>query len=196
MKCPACGAKGKPESRTKPGEDAAFELRGQLGNKVVVRCLRCDGGFFSRPFGSQQISPDQWSKLDEFWRLRREILAQCQSFMKYANDPPPDEVVAQSQTWFGNQKLNEAQFVHTMRRAGYDSADAIIRLTRDNPVEARWLSFQSLQGRVVFNDYEALLDRGGVDQTDAAAARIAAARKALTQGETGGKAFLAEAVSD
>src|SRR4051812_16295833 len=103
MKCPSCGNKGKPDSRPDPGVPAAFEFRGRLGTKVIVRCLRCDRGVFVRmvPPGQKAVPPDQWRDLDEFWQLRRaEILADLQATLTYPGDRPHEKVVAQSQVSF------------------------------------------------------------------------------------------------
>jgi hypothetical protein len=199
MRCPSCGSKGKADSRVDPGEAPAFEFRGRLGAKVIVRCLQCGRGVFVRmvPPGYKAIPPDEWEKLDEFWNMRRaEILADLQANQEYTDrDRPVDERVAESQVSFVGQLQSRNGLLYAARRAGYASAESFVDLMNNDPVQFARIALTARQQNVIHDSYEEILRQGGFAQADAAAARIAAARAALVKGEEGIRAFLSSNVS-
>lgn len=194
MKCPACGNKGKPDSRPDPGVPAAFEFRGRLGSRVILRCLSCDRGVSMRvvPPGYKTIPPDEWAKLDDFWQLRRaEILADLQATTMYTDaERPLGERVAESQTSFIGPTQARSSLINAMRVAGYHSAESFSALMHDNPVEFARIALTARQQNVIHDNYEEILAQGGFPQADPAAERIAAAREALSRGDEGVRAFL------
>ena len=194
MKCPGCGNSGKPDSRPIQGVPPAFEFRGRLGGRVIVRCLRCSGGVFVRMFppGSKAISVDEWRLLDAYWNLRRaEILADVQALQQYPSQRPLDEQVAESQSNFPSQTMRVSSLINTVRVAGYGTdGPAMNDLMKNKPVEFARLGFVSRAQNVVHNNYQAFLAMGGAPQTEKASARIAAARDALAGGDEAVRAFL------
>jgi hypothetical protein len=193
MRCPLCGNKGKPDSRPKASEPATFELRGRLGSKIIVRCLRCDRGVFVRvlPPGSKAISNDQWDELDSFWQMRRaEILADLQVQTQHPDGQPPGELVAQSQSSFVGTAQARSSLIHTLGRAGYRSAEDMSSLMHDRPADFARMALTARQQTVIHDRYEEILAQGGSSQTEGATARIAAARDALVRGEEGVLTFL------
>jgi hypothetical protein len=155
VKCPSCGNKGKPDSRPDPGAPAAFEFRGRLGTKVIIRCLRCDRGVFVRavPPRYKTIPPDQWLALDAFWQLRRsEILADLQVGVEFDRERPPDETVAESQINFPGQSQRRASFIHAARQAGYTSTESVRELMTMRPVEPARIALAARQQTVSTTD--------------------------------------------
>lgn len=192
MKCPACGNKGKPDSRPKPGTPPAFAFRGRLRTRVIIRCLRCSHGIFVRPFppGYKTIAEDQWRSLDAFWQMRRaEILADLKATLFDADGSGSGEV-AQSQMTFPGNRQRQSTFIHAARQAGYGSAESLSDLFTNRPVEAALIGLKAREQTVVHDGYEEFLTQGGVAQTERAAALITSAKEALEHGEPGIRAFL------
>jgi hypothetical protein len=196
MKCPSCGNKGQNDGQL-PGGDAAFELRGRLQWRLILRCLRCNGGVFHRmvPPRSQSIPAEQWNDLDRFWQLRRaEILADLQARLAFGAELPSEEEVAESQAWFAGDASRQQNLIHSMRIAGYETTVEQVRDLLDNqPVEFSRIALTARQQNVVYDQYQEWLAQGGVAQTEQAAARIASAKRALEAGEDGIRAFLSNA---
>lgn len=194
MKCPACKNSGKPDSRPDPGVPPAFEFRGRLGTKVIVRCLKCGGGVFVRavPPGHKAIPADQWRELDAFWQLRRtEILADLQAIHDYDHqDRPPDEIINESQTSFLGTIQSRASMIHAMGQAGYASEAEVSDLVENRPVEFALLALKARQGNIIHDNYETFVARGGSPQSARAAARIEAAKVALASGDDAVRQFL------
>ena len=199
MKCPACKNSGKPDSRPDAGVPQAFEFRGRLGTKVIVRCLKCGGGVFVRavPPGQKTILADQWRELDAFWQLRcAEILADLQAIHEYDHqERPPDEIINESQTSFLGTIQNRASMIHSMGQAGYSSEAEVADLIQNRPVEFALLALKARQGNVIHDNYETFLARGGSPQSERAAARIEAARVALAKGDDAVRDFLSRPAS-
>lgn len=192
MKCPACGNKGKPDSRPKPGEPAAFEFRGRLRTRVILRCLQCSRGVFVRPFppGYKSIPDDQWDELDAFWQRRRaEILADLKATM-LSPDGSGAGQVAESQLFFPGDRQRHASLLHAMAQAGHRSTESAKDLLDNRPVETALIALTARQQSVVHDGYQDFLARGGVNQTEQAAALINSAKDALSHGEPGIRAFL------
>lgn len=199
MKCPSCGNKGKPDSRPDAGVPAAFEFRGRLGTKVIIRCLRCDRGVFVRavPPGYKAIPDDQWLALDAFWQLRRaEILADLQVGLEFDRARPLEEAVAESQITFPGETQRVASYLHVMRQAGYASNESVKEVMLNRPAESARIALDARQQTVVHDGYEHVLAQGGAQQSERAKVRVAAAMVALADGEEGIRAFLTAARND
>lgn len=197
MKCPACGNKGKPDSRPKPGTPPAFEFRGRLRTRVIVRCFRCSHGVFVRPFppGYKTIPDDQWRRLDAFWQMRRaEILADLKATL-FSPDGSGSGEVKESQMIFPGERQFQSSFIHAARQAGYRSAESVGDLLANRPVESALIGLTAREQTVVHDGYDEILARGGVPQTQRAAALITSAKEALAHGEPGIKAFLEDTES-
>jgi hypothetical protein len=59
LRCPHCGQRGES------GNPQAFDIRGRIEAKAVVKCMLCGQGFTKSPLGrGKPISNEQWSRME------------------------------------------------------------------------------------------------------------------------------------